>query len=174
MSAETITTAIFLITTVVAAAVLVNAIFPVISGMSGTFSSTTHQADVQIRTDFKIIATYATYGDGSIDPGIAKVWMKNVGSERISLTGIQDSATVLCGSPTNFDLIPYISKRTDDNNYWEYTITHSGEDNDFWDPGETLGIICETTKIASPNVYFQFALSNGVWRSTEFTGAANP
>ncbi len=161
MSAETITTAIFLITTVVAAAVLVNAIFPVISGMSGTFSSTTHQADVQIRTDFKIIATLAT---GST----AHIWMKNIGSEKIALEGIRDSATVLCGEPTDFTLLTYNENPVDGN--WKYTIT---SDNEYWDPGESLEITCYTTKIPSSGnpVYFQFALANGVWRSTEFNVA---
>ncbi|MFA7303343.1 MAG: flagellin [Methanoregula sp.] len=169
MSAETITTAIFLITTVVAAAVLVNAIFPVISGMSGTFSSTTHQADVQIRTDFKIIATLAMHNGGTTeDPGTAHIWMKNIGSEKIALEGIRDSATVLCGEPTDFTLLTYSANPGNGN--WKYTIT---SDNEYWDPGESLEITCYTTKIptSSNPVYFQFALANGVWRSTEFNVA---
>ncbi len=46
MSAETITTALFLITAVVASAVLINAVYPVIQTMTGTFSSSTHESDV--------------------------------------------------------------------------------------------------------------------------------
>jgi flagellar protein FlaG len=163
MSSETITTAIFLITTVVAASVLVMAIFPVISSMTGTFASTTHESDVRIRTDFKIIATYASSGTQT-----AQIWMKNIGSERISSTSIRDFATVLCGSPTNFGPIIYDPGTAD--GYWTYTIIQTS-DNGFWDPGETMEVTCVTPKIpASPNyAFFQFTLANGIWRSTEFT-----
>jgi flagellar protein FlaG len=43
MSSETITTALFLITAVIAAGVLINAVYPVVYNMAGTFSSTTHE-----------------------------------------------------------------------------------------------------------------------------------
>ncbi len=55
MSADTFTTAIFLITAVIAAGVLISAIFPVVYQMAGTFSSAGHASDQQIRTDFKVV-----------------------------------------------------------------------------------------------------------------------
>ncbi|MEI7649431.1 MAG: hypothetical protein WCJ47_06980, partial [Methanomicrobiales archaeon] len=63
MSAETITTAIFLITAVVATAVLVNAIYPVIYTTAGTFQASTHEADTRLRTDFKIVANFKNTSD---------------------------------------------------------------------------------------------------------------
>ena len=72
MSSETITTALFLITAVIAAGVLINAVYPVVYKMAGTFSSTTHESDTRMRTDFKVISTVAT---GST----AQIWMKNIG-----------------------------------------------------------------------------------------------
>jgi len=154
-----------LITTVVAAAVLVNAIFPVISGMSGTFSSTTHQADVQIRTDFKIITTYA-----SSSAGTAQVWMKNIGSERISLDEIKQ-ADVFCGPSDNFDHLAYSD--TIGANKWIVTFTSPEYDlnnNNFWDIGETIKITAQPAIIPASGgeVYFQFALPSGIWRTTEF------
>ena len=101
MSAETITTALFLITAVVASAVLINAVYPVIQNMAGTFSSSTHESDVRIRTDFKIIATSASQSAETV-----QVWMKNIGSERISLSEIQ-RADVFCGEVGNFDHLTY-------------------------------------------------------------------
>jgi len=159
MSAETITTALFLITAVVASAVLINAVYPVVYTMAGTFSSTTHESDVRMRTDFKIVAWLAK-------EGTATVWMKNIGSERISNESIRDSATVLCGSSSDFKLLTYNPDLEDG---WIYSITHSGNDIAFWAPGETLEVTCNTDKITSDNpVYFQFTLSNGIWRSKEF------
>jgi archaeal flagellar protein FlaG len=165
MSAESITTALFLITAVVASAVLINAIYPVITNMAGTFSSTTHDSDVRIRTDFKIIATYAN------STGIAQVWMKNIGSQQIGLTDIQ-RADLFCGATGNFNHLAHTSGSLG-NNQWIEDFSapeYDQNNNQFWDPGETLKITAKTT-IPSPGskVTVQFALSNGIWRSAEFT-----
>jgi flagellar protein FlaG len=171
MSSETITTAIFLITTVVAASVLVMAIFPAISSMTGTFASTTHEADVRIRTDFKIITTYA-----SDSANTAKVWMKNIGTESISLDEIE-MADVYCGPVGSFDHMKYEPLPPLDNNEWTEYLTPVEYDlnsNSLWDPGETLEVVVSTTTIPSSGnyVYFQFALPNGIWRSVEFTSVS--
>jgi flagellar protein FlaG len=166
MSAETITTALFLITAVVAAGVLINAVYPIVFNMAGTFSSTTHQSDVRIRTDFKIITTFATSGQ----PGTAQVWMKNVGSEQIPLDDIKRS-DVFCGEVGNFDRLAYHNVSSA-SGYWTETFD-SGYDlnnNQFWDPGETIKVTAKTTIPATGSrIYFQFATPNGIWRSNEFT-----
>jgi flagellar protein FlaG len=166
MSAESITTALFLITAVVASAVLINAVYPVISNMAGTFSSTTHESDVQIRTDFKIIATYASGSSGT-----AQIWMKNIGSEQISLLDIQ-RADVFGGATGSFNHLAH-SGGTLGDNQWAETFTNPEYDlngNQYWDPGETVKVTFKTTIPSTGNkVYFQFALPDGIWRSTEFT-----
>jgi flagellar protein FlaG len=170
MSAETITTALFLITAVVAAGVLINAVYPIVFNMAGTFSSTTHESDVRIRTDFKIITTFATAGT----LGTVKVWMKNIGSEQIPLDDIKRS-DVFCGEVGNFDRLAYqnVSLAIPGSDYWTETFD-SGYDlnnNQFWDPGETIKITANPPKLPDKGgeVYFQFALPNGIWRSNEFT-----
>jgi len=170
MSAETITTALFLITAVVAAAVLINAVYPVVQTMAGTFSSSTHESDVRIRTDFKIIATFASQASGT-----SRVWMKNTGTERIAASDIR-KADVFCGAVGSFDHLAYRAGAPESLAAGEWTDDFgTGYDlnaNDYWDPGETLKITAKTA-IPSPgnNVYFQFALSNGIWRSNEFTAS---
>ena len=165
MSAETITTALFLITAVVASAVLINAVYPVIQNMAGTFSSSTHESDVRIRTDFKIIATYANAS------GTAQIWMKNIGSERIGLADLQ-RADVFCGAVGSFDHLAHTSGSLG-NNQWIENFSapeYDQNNNQFWDPGETLKVTAKTAIPSSGSkVTFQFALSNGIWRSTEFT-----
>jgi flagellar protein FlaG len=170
MSSETITTALFLITAVVAAAVLINAVYPVVQTMAGTFSSSTHESDARIRTDFKIIATFASQASGT-----SSVWMKNTGTERISSSDIR-KGDVFCGAVGSFDHLAYVAVAPENLADGEWTDDFgTGYDlnaNDYWDPGETLKIIAKTT-IPSPGngVYFQFALSNGIWRSNEFTAS---
>ena len=162
MSSETITTALFLITAVIAAGVLINAVYPVVYNMAGTFSSTTHESDLRMRTDFKVISAVAS-GD------TAQIWMKNIGSEPIPLDSLQKS-DVFCGAVGSFDRLQYSD--TLGEGYWTAEIFDlSGGEDHVWDTGETMKVTAETSRIPGPNskVYFQFTLPNGVWRSNEFT-----
>ncbi len=65
-----------LITAVVASAILITAVFPIVWNMVSTFSSASHETDTRMRTDFKIVTTYAS---GTTDVG--KIWIKNIKKE---------------------------------------------------------------------------------------------
>ena len=171
MSAETITTALFLITAVVASAVLINAIYPVVYTAAGSFSATTHESDTRMRTDFKIIATYASNSTGN-----AQVWMKNIGSEGISLEEIK-KADVFCGATTgSFVHLTYDDFDLEGDKTWNKDFTPLEYDlnsNQVWDPGETVKITAWTgIPDSGGSVYFQFAVPSGVWRTTEFTSVS--
>ncbi|MBP2145179.1 flagellar protein FlaG [Methanofollis sp. W23] len=159
MSSETITTAIFLITAVVAAAVLVNAIFPIIYTVSDTASSASHAADERLRTDVKIINTFASAGGHD-----ARIWLKNTGTSRISAAALNTS-DIFIGAPGDFDRV---SQGTDG---WEATILDG--DVDYWLPGETVRIdIMDNLLIPDTkgdSVYFQVVLPGGAARTKEFT-----
>ncbi|MDK2973908.1 MAG: archaeal flagellar protein FlaG [Methanofollis sp.] len=155
MSSETITTAIFLIAAVIAAAVLANAIFPLIYTVSDTAGSTAHAADQRIRTDIKIINTFASGGS-------ADIWIKNIGSTRISANEIAGS-DIFIGAPGNFDRISYPAD-------WSYTILDDGPD--YWLTGNTVHIKITSDLIPTTRgdlVYFKIVLPGGTVRSTEFT-----
>lgn len=154
----------FMITAIAAAAVLINAVFPVIYTMTGTFSSSSHEADTRLRTDIKIINTYANSSH------IAKVWLKNVGSYRISANEINQS-NVFAGSSGDFTVIP-LQVSSPGTNGWVFEILDNS--NDYWDSGETLQITVASPKIPinkGDTVYFQFVADNGVARSIEFTSS---
>jgi flagellar protein FlaG len=167
MSAETFVNALFLITAVVAAGILITAVLPIIWNMAGTFSTASHESDTRMRTDFKIVTTYA-----SKTTHLAKIWMKNIGSNNIGeeditstdvFFGPVDSFKRFSLTPTHGGAIP-----TGD---WDYTLV---DNNGYWDKGETLEITIYDEENLIPastntNWYFQFVLSNGVWRSTEFS-----
>ena len=168
MSSESITTALFLITAVVASAVLINAMYPVIQNMAGTFSSSTHESDQRIRTDFKIIATHAS-------GGTVQVWMKNIGSERIGLAVIK-RCVVVCGPVGSFDHLTYTNNTLNDKEWTEdFGTGYDLNANGFWDSGETVKVIAkispETPFSSGDKIFFQFALPNGIWRSIEFTAS---
>lgn len=161
MSAETFTSALFLITAVIAAGVLINAVFPVVYNMAGTFSSASHASDDRMRTDFKIVATLGHSSDET-----AEIWIKNIGSSRIPLSDIEKS-DVFFGPPDKFSRRAFGSQWVVDFTPVTYDINSNG----YWDPGETI-LITALSPVAfasDDGLYFQFALPNGIWRSTEFT-----
>ncbi|MBN2733282.1 MAG: flagellin [Methanomicrobiaceae archaeon] len=163
MSSETFATAIFLITAIVAAAVLVNAFFPIIYQASSTFSESSSSADERLRTDIKIINTFANSPD-------AKIWIKNIGSARIGTNSINMS-DLFIGAEGDFSIATLDLSGSLDNNEWSYRIIQTDE-NSYWDPRETLEITVESTSIPSGSgnyVYFSFALPNGVSISQTFT-----
>jgi flagellar protein FlaG len=155
MSSETIVTALFLISAVVAAGILINSIFPAIYRTTNTFGSVSHEAEAQLRTDIRIVNTFA-------NATTAKAWVKNVGSMRISANEL-DESDIFVGAVGNFERIPLAG---------HYTI--EGDGNSFWDPGETLSIMALSTKLPATRgeyVYFSIVLPNGVKRSEEFTSS---
>lgn len=164
MSSETFTTALFLITAVIAAGVLINAIFPVVYQMSGTFSSSTHNADLRIRTDIAITTYWAS---SSTTPASIKVWIKNVGTNKISNAELKKS-DVYSGVVTNFDRLLWTDGASAESQ-WDFNV--NGDANADWGIGDTLEIIAYPTHPASAggDVYFQFVLPNGVSRSITFT-----
>lgn len=165
MSAETFTTAMFLITAIIAAGVLINAVFPVVYTMASTFSSSTHSADVRMRTDFVIVTTFAPASSSQYSDS-GQIWMKNIGTQQISTNDIQ-SSDVFFGPVNSFSHLRYPTG-------WSYTIT-GNTNSGYWGPGDTLEIdILGSSSLGSGTpVYFQFVLPNGVWRSTQFNTAGS-
>ncbi len=157
MSADTFVSALFIITAVVAAGILINAVYPIVWSSASTFSSSAHETDTRMRTDFKIVTTYAK--DKSSE---AQIFIKNIGSNRIGTSEIE-SSDVLIISPDG------LFKPT-----WTYNILEPSatSGNNFWDTGETLEILLtlDDSSFDQPKSYtFQFILPNGVYRSIEFT-----
>jgi len=164
MSSESFTTAIFLITAVIAAAVLVNAFFPIIYSATTTFTSTSHIADERLRTDIKIVNSYASGASH-----IAKIWIKNVGTTRIADTKLNKS-DVYIGAPGDFEFAILGGSGSPE---WEYDILDIDPANGCWDQGETLCITAGSTLIpvTGEDVYFQFVLPSGIVCTTTFTSS---
>lgn len=155
MASETFSTAMFLIAAIIASAVLINAAFPVIYTMTGTFSSSAKDADTRIKTDVRIVNTFANTS------GYAQIWIKNVGRSRIGITELE-GADIFVGAPGDFERVARGS--------WSFEVLD--DSNNYWEYGETLHISIQSGKIpgeSGETVYFQFTLPSGVMRSTEFT-----
>jgi flagellar protein FlaG len=154
MSSETIVSALFLISAVIAAGILISAIFPVIYRTSETFGSASHEAEVRMRTDFTIVHSYAKNPD-------AQVWVKNTGTTRIA-GGDLERADVFIGAEGDFERMSLSG---------HYTIEDQIPSNDFWDPGETLTITVQSSKIPATggSAYFALVLPNGIAHSEAFS-----
>ncbi|MDI9633112.1 MAG: flagellin [Methanolinea sp.] len=153
MSSETIVTALFLISAVIAAGVLINAIFPAIYRTADTFGSVTTQAETKIRTDFRIVNTFA-------NSTAVKVWVKNVGSARIHANEL-DNGDLYAGNPGNFER-------------WSLKGLYDRAElgNSYWDPGETLTLTktdIGSYLAGSDDVYVAIVLPNGARREMSFS-----
>ncbi|MDD1656501.1 MAG: flagellin [Methanomicrobiales archaeon] len=160
MSSETIVTAIFLITAIVAAGMLASQVLPAVFTASGTVTSSSHRMDVEIGTDITIVNTFANTSR------YAQVWMRNTGDERISTNDL-DSSIIFVGAPGDFEITTKNDLSTDG---WTYEII--GDGNAYLDNGEMLHVTVFSDKIPVTTgdvVTFQFVLPNGVKRSKEFT-----
>lgn len=161
MSSETIVTAIFLITAVVAAGILTSQIFPAIYTMSGSVSSSTKAADQSLRTNIAIVNSFSLNSTGE-----AQVWLKNTGSTRMNLPDLNQTL-IFVGNPGNMGTVPLNDLSADG---WNYEIV--GDANGFWDPMETLHITTKSVRIPAAygsTVYFQMVLPDGTKRTEEFT-----
>ncbi|GAB7015958.1 flagellin [Methanogenium cariaci] len=166
MSSETFTTAIFLITAIVAAAILVNAFFPVIYSATSTFTESSQNTDERLRTDIKIVNAH------TVSNGDSKIWIKNIGSTRIADTEIS-SSDIYFGIPTDFTYMVYTTEEAPPKGQWTFTIREdAGTPNEYWDSGETLEITLkgDDSQLSIGNyAYFQFVVPNGVSVSTQYT-----
>jgi flagellar protein FlaG len=159
MSSETIVNALFLITAVVAASVLITAIFPTIYRTTETFGSVSHEADVQMRTDIKIVNTFSNENE-------VLIWLKNIGSTRISKNELIES-DIFLGDGNNIIRLALMDSYLPEEN-------ELIEQNQFWDPGETLSLEIQAASYPALDftreniVYFQIVLPNGVKRNVDF------
>ncbi len=160
MASEAISSSIMIIGAVLGAAVLITAILPAIFSAGDTFGSVSSSAEQKLKTDFRIINSY-TAGDKTV-----QVWMKNVGSNRISVYDIRNS-DVFIGIGSEYKRLGYASEGT----AGTFTYTLASDDG-YWDIGETIEIKVTDTgmsSIGTNSVLFTFSLPNSVRRSVTFS-----
>ncbi|MFA5295302.1 MAG: flagellin [Methanoregulaceae archaeon] len=158
MSSETIVNGLFLITAVIAAAVLINAIMPAIYRTSETFGSSTHQADSLMRTDFKFVNGYAKEYN-------VQVWLKNTGTARIAKGDLDSSDIFILPEDGIMEQVSLNSAH--------YTIPGQFPVTNFWNQGETLNVNVTLSKSLNPGdaISCSLVLPNGMRRSFDFTAS---
>lgn len=163
MSSETFVTAIFLITAIIAAGVLVNAVFPSIYLASETFVSSSHEMDDRLRTDIAIVNTVIN------ETGIAYIWVKNTGVNPIGDSLISRFDIYLGKTGEIRRLTNSGEGDAPASGEWQYHL-YDDNSNGLWDRGETLEIVANSGSVAEGDrMTFQIVLTNGVRRNIEFT-----
>jgi len=144
---KVLVTLLLIIAGVVCAVVVINSVYPAITGSSGAITDASSKIDDRIRSQVEIIQVAHEGND-------VYVWVKNVGSSRIVAV---DKSDVFFGLQGNFDRIPYGDSGSD-KPYWDYTIENGTE----WGPTATLKVTIHLESATEGTYYFKLVLHNGV------------
>ncbi len=153
MASITIEETIIVVSTIIATSILAAAVFSGLSRIEASYKSIVTVTEEKVKTDIKIIFAVNT------SPSTVKVWIKNVGTSRISSQMIA-SSDLFFGRVGNFERLSY-------NANWTYSIVN--DDNDgVWESGETIEItISLSYTLSEGDYYILFVLSNG--KDAEYT-----
>jgi flagellar protein FlaG len=120
-----IVTALLIVAGVVTAVILYNTVYPAITESGDALTRRQRQIDQRLQSQIEIIHAAP---DGAVTNG-AWVWVKNVGSQRISPI---ESCDVFFGPEGNFSRLSY----GDGDGQWTAEVENGTE----WDPSTTLKI----------------------------------
>jgi archaeal flagellar protein FlaG len=163
MAEEAISTAILTVATIIAALVLVNAMYPSLYSASGSILSMNDRTADRIRTDLTVLTEWYPPSHPADDIRL-EAWVKNTGSSTITAKDLEES-----------DLFLYTGNRTSvriANGDWTCELLN-GDGDTGWGPGETLHLTVhfDPSGSSSGNWRLRLALPNGVYAEDSFAYA---
>lgn len=138
-------TLLLIIAGVVCSLVVMNAVYPAITGSSGAITDAAGKISDRIRSQIEVVEI--AHQSNSV-----YIWVKNVGSSRI---GAIESSDIFWGPQGNFARIIYGGATAP---YWDYTI----ENDTRWGPTATLKITIHLPSPPSGAYYFKIVIPNGI------------
>ena len=148
---KTITTALLIIAGIVCSVFLFNSVYPMINRSSSAMVSMTEKIDDRMKTRIDVV-----HATGSADRQTIYIWIKNVGSTRI--TSI-DNSDVFLGPEGNFLRIPHESNAGGSFPRWSYDIENDTE----WKTGATIKITVTYEADPGAGTYFvKIVIPNGM------------
>lgn len=148
---KAITTALFIVVSMILVIMLFNAVYPAVQQGSDAVTSMAYDVSDRMRHQFSVIHASAELPDGvlwqdSNSNGLYDVfaWLKNTGDVRIPAL---DRLDVFFGREGNFVRIPYKADASTPYPNWTWSVENDTE----WVPTATLQIV----------VHYQVALSTG-------------
>jgi hypothetical protein len=149
---KVLVTLLLIIAGVVCSVVVINAVYPAVTGTSGAISDAAGKIQDRIRSQIKVIEM----GNQS---DTVYVWVKNVGSSRIG--GIENS-DIFFGPEGNFSRIAYGGTIKP---YWNYSI----ENDTKWGPSATMKITIHLSSAPSGTYIFKMIVPNGISDETYYS-----
>lgn len=145
---KTIVTALLIIAGVVSAVLVFNTIYPAAVQSGDALTSRQRRIDERLQSQIEII-----HATGESDNSDVSVWVKNVGSLRISAI---ERCDVFFGPEGDFASIPYNEGKP----HWEYELENSTR----WDPSATLKIIIRygDTYPSAGRHFLKVVIPNGI------------
>ena len=161
MADEAISTAIMAVATIVAALVLVNAMYPSLYSASGSILSMNGRASDRIRTDLTVLTEWYPPGHPA-DDVLLEAWVKNTGSTTISAADMGKMDVFL-------DVGNHTSARVPGAD-WSGEVLNGNGDGD-WDPAETVHLLVhfDPAGCAAGPWQLEVVLPNGVSAADGFT-----
>lgn len=149
---KALVTILLIIAGVVCTMVIVNAVYPLITGTSGALTDAVQRIDDRIRSDIKIIEV-------SPNGTSIHVWIKNIGASSI---GAIEKSDIFFGPEGNFARIPFGSDGSP-LPYWDYTLE---DGSDAWKPSTTLKITIHLEQAEPGTRFIKMVTHNGIsdWR----------
>ncbi len=152
---KSITTAMFLIASVIAALALINAVLPAMGKSAGALITANKSAAERIKTDIAIV--HAT-GDAANNK--VTVWVKNIGTQIIRPVNASD---VILTTPTSVLRLPYESGCTSE--CWDFFIEGGGSN---WIQAITVKFTINTS-VDTGTYNVSVAVANAVEADKDFS-----
>ena len=153
---KTITTALLVIASIVAAVALINALIPAAGKGSGALVAANEVAANRIKTDVEIVFATGNTGDSKII-----FWAKNVGSNTIQ--PIEESDIFLT-TPTTIQRIPYGAPSGTP--YWDYVIEDGAS---AWTQAATVKVTLNMVSVATGLHQVTITVYNAVSTEKDFS-----
>ena len=155
---KTITTALLIIAGIVCSVFLFNSVYPMINRSSAAMVSMTEKIDDRMKSQIDIV-----HAASSADKRTVYIWIKNVGSSRITTI---DQSDVFLGPEGDFMRIPYY-KNNDGSEIpppcWSYDIENDPGNTTEWKTGETVKItVTNSTPLVSDTYFIKVVIPNGI------------
>jgi archaellum component FlaF (FlaF/FlaG flagellin family) len=155
---KTITTALLIIAGIICSIFLFNSVYPMINRSSAAMVSMTDKIDDRMQSRIDIVNATA-----SADGQTVYIWIKNVGSTRITAI---DQSDVFLGPEGNFLRIPYY-ENSDGSQVqppcWSYDIENDPGNITEWKTGETMKItVTYNTSLVPDTYYVKVVIPNGI------------
>ncbi len=153
---KAITTALFIIASVVATIALINAVIPALGKSSGALVTANAAASDRIKTDIEIL-----HATGDTSAKTVTFWVKNIGTTTIKDITASD---IFLDTPTSVSRLSYTSGCSSD--CWDYVLEGGATD---WRNSETVKFTVTLSSLDSGVYSIQLSVFNGVSADKDFS-----